>query len=506
MNRYYLFSIILFFSYFGQLAAQDTFSKGLSFNYPACVITSIEVTDSSYYASGVIADSIFPYNTGIVFSKFDFNGNLQQNSVLTDTSKTYESWKNALKTLPDGNLILAGFSSYQEGMLVKFTPEGDTLFVTEYMSPYFQENPWFVMRDLVPLPDGDFAFTAIIERENFDNDILLTRVDSTGQILWQKIFGEETDEAAHSLLATNDGGLLIGAGKAGLGLYMVKTDGDGETEWIYTAPVPLAQSGALELYQLPNDDFIISSARIMETPGGVLGINPFLFRLNSAMEWDWEVNFFDSLAGFDNILTKILPLPDNEHFLAAGSGFVTLSDGNQNVGKLIKASYQGDSIWTRYYHHTEKENARNLLYDLEATPDGGFIMCGQATGIENPSPENPNQQGWLLKVDEHGCLVPECHLASSTIDLQEVSFEIKTYPNPISSSSGDYLNVYFYHPKLRREAVFQLVDVLGKVVLEFKSQHGDITHMIPVSGLATGTYWLRCQVGDEIISKQVVIE
>jgi hypothetical protein len=236
MNRYYLFSIILFFSYFGQLAAQDTFSKGLSFNYPACVITSIEVTDSSYYASGVIADSIFPYNTGIVFSKFDFNGNLQQNSVLTDTSKTYESWKNALKTLPDGNLILAGFSSYQEGMLVKFTPEGDTLFVTEYMSPYFQENPWFVMRDLVPLPDGDFAFTAIIERENFDNDILLTRVDSTGQILWQKIFGEETDEAAHSLLATNDGGLLIGAGKAGLGLYMVKTDGDGETEWIYTAP------------------------------------------------------------------------------------------------------------------------------------------------------------------------------------------------------------------------------------------------------------------------------
>ncbi|MFT7452983.1 MAG: hypothetical protein ACI9VN_003719, partial [Patescibacteria group bacterium] len=314
MNRYYLFSIILFFSYFGQLAAQDTFSKGLSFNYPACVITSIEVTDSSYYASGVIADSIFPYNTGIVFSKFDFNGNLQQNSVLTDTSKTYESWKNALKTLPDGNLILAGFSSYQEGMLVKFTPEGDTLFVTEYMSPYFQENPWFVMRDLVPLPDGDFAFTAIIERENFDNDILLTRVDSTGQILWQKIFGEETDEAAHSLLATNDGGLLIGAGKAGLGLYMVKTDGDGETEWIYTAPVPLAQSGALELYQLPNDDFIISSARIMETPGGVLGINPFLFRLNSAMEWDWEVNFFDSLAGFDNILTKILPLPDNEHF------------------------------------------------------------------------------------------------------------------------------------------------------------------------------------------------
>ncbi|MFT5800719.1 MAG: hypothetical protein ACI956_000523, partial [Nonlabens sp.] len=60
--------------------------------------------------------------------------------------------------------------------------------------------------------------------------------------------------------------------------------------------------------------------------------------------------------------------------------------------------------------------------------------------------------------------------------------------------------------KLRREAVFQLVDVLGKVVLEFKSQHGDITHMIPVSGLATGTYWLRCQVGDEIISKQVVIE
>ncbi|MFT5261941.1 MAG: hypothetical protein ACI8YQ_000669 [Polaribacter sp.] len=195
-----------------------------------------------------------------------------------------------------------------------------------------------------------------------------------------------------------------------------------------------------------------------------------------------------------------------ERLVTVGNGYLELSDGWQTVGKLIKASYQGDSIWTRYYHHTEKENAKNLLYDLEATPDGGFIMCGQATGIENPSPENPNQQGWLLKVDEHGCLVPDCHLLSSTIELQKSSFEMRAYPNPISAASGDYLNVYFYHLALREEAVFQLVDVLGKVVLEFQSRHGDITHMIPVSGFGTGSYWLRCRVGEEVISRQVVVE
>ncbi|MFT6708952.1 MAG: outer membrane protein assembly factor BamB, partial [Flavobacteriales bacterium] len=402
MNRYYLFSIIFFFSFSEQLAAQDTFSKRLSLDHPNCVMTSVEVTDSCYYASGIILDSISPYQIGFFFSRFGLEGELIFAKTLTDSITSFESWYNMLHPLSEGNFIVAAFSSYAEGLLIKLTPEGDTLFKKNYYSPYALENSWFVMRDLVLLPDGGFAFVAIIGTESLDYDILLVRTDPNGAVIWQKILGEVGTEIVHSLLATNDGGLLIGAGKADLGLYMVKTDSEGETEWIYTAPIPLTQGPALEMFQLPNDDFIVSSTRIMETPGGVLGVNPFLFRLNSAMEWDWEVNFFDSLAGFDNILTKILPLPDNEHFLAAGSGFVTLSDGNQNVGKLIKASYQGDSIWTRYYHHTEKENARNLLYDLEATPDGGFIMCGQATGIENPSPENPNQQGWLLKVDEYG--------------------------------------------------------------------------------------------------------
>ncbi len=150
--------------YSNYLFAQTTFSKRMHLGFPAAVFTSIESNDSCYYVTGIIADSIFPYRTGIIFSRFDLEGNLVFAKTLVDSIKTYESWENTLTPLPDGNFFLSGFSSYEKGLLIKFTPQGDTLFVKKYLSPYFQENPWFVTRDFVLMPDGGGLFLVLLTR------------------------------------------------------------------------------------------------------------------------------------------------------------------------------------------------------------------------------------------------------------------------------------------------------------------------------------------------------
>ena len=75
---------------------------------------------------------------------------------------------------------------------------------------------------------------------------------------------------------------------------------------------------------------------------------------------------------------------------------------------------------------------------MRPTSDGGFILCGESTDIW-PSEEltdPPYQQGWLLKLDEYGCLVEDCYLSV----LENENSENKYFavgPNPAT----DYLHI-----------------------------------------------------------------
>ena len=73
--------------------SQTTFNHRYRFDFPAAVLTSIVPTDSCYYATGIIADSIFPYNTGNIFLKLDLEGNIDFLKTVRDTNKTYETWE-----------------------------------------------------------------------------------------------------------------------------------------------------------------------------------------------------------------------------------------------------------------------------------------------------------------------------------------------------------------------------------------------------------------------------
>jgi hypothetical protein len=209
-----------------------------------------------------------------------------------------------------------------------------------------------------------------------------------------------------------------------------------------------------------------------------------------------------------NKFTKVIAVSDNSGYVVVGTVHTPdfSKNGWDHFGSVTKISKEGDSLWTRYYQHVESVADDHIFYDVEESPDGGFVMVGQATDFHQAVAEPPLQRAWIVKTDEHGCVVPGCHLVSSTIDLQKDPFQLKLYPNPVSASSGGYLNVYFYHPDLQGEAIFQLTDASGKVCLSFKSSLGDVTHMVPMSNLASGLYWLTCRVGDAVLTEAVVVD
>ena len=286
---------------------------------------------------------------------------------------------------------------------------------------------------------------------------------------------------------------------------LIEIDSGGTAQWEYLSPEGELWNYAYDVLLTDDGGYLIATGRGIEIPSSPfsssLRWHPYVFKLDSERNFEWGVSLRDSFPD-SNELSKLIEVNDGSGYISVGTIYEPnhIENGFDLHGTISKISKEGDSLWTRYHRIVESPIENHIFYDVEETPDGGFIMVGQATDMLTAA-EPPNQRAWLVKVDQHGCLVPGCHLISSTEEqISEAPFQLKRYPNPVT----DYLNVYFHHPKLKEKAYFDLVDASGKSVLQFASEHGDITHMVSVGDLASGIYWLRCRVGEDVVTSRVI--
>ena len=80
---------------------------------------------------------------------------------------------------------------------------------------------------------------------------------------------------------------------------------------------------------------------------------------------------------------------------------------------------------------------------------------------------------------------------------------VRVYPNPAS----DYFNVYFTLKK-PTEVQLKLYDLAGRLVLSpvqrvFSDPNND--YSIPVGGLDNGYYFLKVKIGEEVITRRMVV-
>jgi len=501
---------------------QSTYNYRLSFDLPvSTVLASIELTDSCFYACGILSDTLPPYFNGSLFAKLSFEGEVLFYNMLVSPYRSCQTWNNTMEPTNDGNFLVTGNCADSIGrsaLLVKYTPDGDTVFTKEYRSPYMPDNNFIaVVTSQKALTDnGTFLLSNITNTINSNTDLFVKKVDSIGQLEWSTIYGEnQNSESVESILLSEDK-ILIGGNLHNINFsnqdyfsraLLIQMTEEGEVDWIYESPEGELIRSVSDVLRTDDGGYLLSSGKGIEygqAPGTLLYWQPYIFKLDTNREMEWSVNIRDSLHHSSNVINKMIAVSDDSGYVIAGKSYRPnpSENGYDMLGLIAKISKEGDSLWTRRYNHVQSAADEHVFYDLEETPDGGFVMVGQATDINEVTGEYPLQRAWIVKVDQHGCLVPGCHLTSSVGDLQKESFQLKTYPNPAT----DFVNVHFYHPALKETAYFSLVDGLGKEVLSYKSRRDDVTHMIPVSGLSSGSYWLTCRVGEEVLTKQIVVE
>jgi Secretion system C-terminal sorting domain len=498
------FSYFFLFCFSLSMMGQTTFNRRLHFDFPAAVLTSIVPTDSCYYATGIIADSIFPYKTGSLFVKFDLQGEPILIKTLTSTQKTYETWFNDLTLLTDGNFAVQGITvdTTVRTILIKFMADGDTIFTKEYLNPAYPNFEFIQPRGgFEPMPGGGFVISNAIKVGSQANvDIYLIKTDSLGNKQWGKVYVNSMWDRPQSLIVTPEGKIIVGGIRTNdntalenysYRCHIFQVDSAGNVEWDYLSPngVGFLRDAANDMVLLDDGSLVVASGVGTEIDWPSVNqvyFDKMVFKLKANLEEEWNVVFKEPKLTGSAYLSNVIRVSDGSGFVIAGK---TGEDtpGNNNFalrGWIGKVSPDGDSIWTREYIGVESNNPRHQIIDLKETADGGFIICGESRDLDADSIP---QQAWLLKLDEYGCLVPGCYTATEEPAGGEPAISLAIYPNPAS----DYLNFYLRTPRPVREANFHIVSAGGRLMKTFQSDRPDATYIVPVWDWAAGVYFLQ---------------
>lgn len=519
-NLFLFLFVCLLITFQQTVYSQETFNKRLHFGFSASVLTSIEVTDSCFYATGVALDTISPFLQGALFVKFDLEGNISFSKLLTKPFHSYGMWPNNLTQVVDGDFLLSGTiidtTGYHAG-IIKYNISGDTLFTNKILSPFFPDNPFIASTDMLMNQENELYVLANVSDSMVHTTCYVIKTDDMGNIIWGKTYAVNgLSNSSESITQKSNNEIIIGALKHNINLvtqnfvaqtHLTAIDSTGEILWEYLSPEGELRNYTRSLLPTADGGLLVASGKGVEIIDNQfyshLRWQNYIFKLDANHEFEWGVDIRDTFPGLPNTLSKLIAPSDQSGYVAVGQVYQknSIENSRDYTGIITKVSLEGDSLWTRYYHHVSSPVDNHYLYDVEETPDGGFIMVGQATDLLQAA-EQPQQRAWIVKVDQHGCLVPGCHLISDISEPDaKAEIQVSLYPNPTS----DYLNVYFRHPAMKEKAMFDLVDVSGRSVLQFESGHGDITHVVDVGDLIAGVYFLRCLVDGELVVREVVI-
>lgn len=488
----------------------------MRFEFPAAVMTSVVATDSCYYTIGIIADSIPPYNTGSSFCKFNLEGDLVLIKTLKDSLKEFSTWIPSL--LKVDNVFYAYGQTNQNNsiytLFLKYNENGDTLLTRQYSNSYEQSN--FIAPDGL-LYRGNKFFYLLSGVENLTTspsslDVSLIKVDSTGNFIFEKKYGNYFRDNPYSIAEIDVNSLAIGLLTTNVNFTnkdficntrVLGVDSLGQVQWEYLSPEDGLYAGARDMVVTEANELIIASGVGEEVP-----VNPtaseinwwdHVFKLNSDHELEWEVTLRDPFKQSQTHLNSIISCSDNSGYVVAGTSAVGETQWTGTLfGRIAKISPDGDSLWDRRYIYPV-DTALYVsmdIYDVKETTDGGFIFCGEAhaTGTNYP------QQAWLMKVDEYGCLVPGCQLID-TVNDNEPSPEISIFPNPAT----DYLNVFL--PSGVNNGHFAIVNAEGSLMKQFTALYENSTYVVDVSEYPSGVYFLQFNMNGKIVgTKKFIVQ
>ena len=358
-----------------------------------------QTTDGGYIVCGV-KDYDISQITKVYLIKIDVSGNTQwaetYHSIggIADGASGY-----SVKQTSDGGYIICGDAANNNNdiLLIKTNAVGDTLWTKTHGSIIDGD----IGRDVCQTIDGGYiivGYTGSLGGPNgADQDLYLVKTDGNGDSLWTKTFGGTSWDYGISVKQTTDGGYIMTgftwsfAITTGHDVWLIKTDSIGNTSWTKTYG-----SGMGNSVQQTNDGGYI----ICGNNSDVL-----LIKTDENGNEQWSKNF----GGIEYDSGESVQQTTDGGYIVCG---MTGSFGD-TLGDvwLLKTDYQGDTLWTQTFGGIGYEKG----YSVQQTTDGGYIISGET------SSNVQSVDVYLIKTDGNGNIVSSFTIPiSSNRELKNV--------------------------------------------------------------------------------------
>ncbi|MBU1985448.1 hypothetical protein KJ815_13705, partial [bacterium] len=203
------------------------------------------------------------------------------------------------------------------------------------------------------------------------HDFYLVKTNSSGDTLWTRTNGGSSLDGACSVQQTADGGYIMAGtttsfGAGGYDMYVVKTNGTGDTLWTHT-------------YGGSNEDYAFSVQQTADSGYIVAGYTYsfgagnqdfYLVKTNSLGDTLWTRTYGGSRAdGAYSVDTTA-----DGGYIVAGWTY-SFGAGTPAYANfyLVKTNSQGNTLWTRTYGGSSEDWG----YSVQQTADGGYVVAGE---------------------------------------------------------------------------------------------------------------------------------
>jgi len=319
--------------------------------------------------------------------------------------------------------------------------------------------------DIIQTSDNGFAILGYTDSSDGDitlnngfRDFWLAKLDTSGNLTWQKSFGFSGADQGTSLLQTSDNDFIISGvldvtssgGQGNLGrlvtehaggdYWAIKVSSSGDLIWsrFYGGSFTDSPTGIVENN---NNEFIFvggSDSNDVDITNNKGSYDFWVVKSEAGGNMIWEKSF----GGSEIDEARGIVSTDDGSYIIVGDTRSNEQDVSLNNGAadlwMIKISDDGDLIWNRSIGGSNFDVSRSI----NKTSDNGFIIAGSSRSSDGDVARNQGQNdAWIVKIDTNGQLLWETTVGGSNIDFAYDAVQLANgniiAVGETSSSDGD---------------------------------------------------------------------
>lgn len=294
------------------------------------------------------------------------------------------------KTLDGGYIVAGGTGASGNSGMDLWVFKVDAAGNVQWMKSYGGGNTEYA-KSIQQTFDGGYIVAGLTYSFGAgDQDAWILKLDANGSVQWQKTYGGSNSDYILSIQQTSDGGYVAAGVTSSFGsgsedAWILKLNSSGNILWQKSFGGAGADyAGSAQ--QTSDGGYIVAGT---STSFGAGSQDGWLLKLDADGNIQWQKTY----GGTSQDFIESIQQTDDFGYVVAGT---TYSFGNGNSSAwVLKLNSYGDIQWQKTYNLADVNISP---YSILSTIDGGYIVAGSTT----PVSDSYYSSAWAAKLDSNG--------------------------------------------------------------------------------------------------------